>query len=101
MGKIEFDFNMAIRQANRLSEIAADIEKLSDKKIASTMRDVSYNWTGTNAGQFIAKGNAVKSAVNITAGNLEKTALNIKTIARQIYQTELRAKEIADKRTAR
>ena len=101
MGRIEFDFYTTTKQANRLAEIADEIENISSKKLGSALKDVSYGWKSQTASEFIGKGNIVQSKIQTTSNDLMKVSQNIKRVAQRVYQAELRAKEIAEKRTAR
>lgn len=101
MGRIEIDFNNTIRQANELLEISDNIEKLSTRKMSTTIQMISQNWTSQSSNQFIIKSNIVKGNIEATSHNLEKVATNIKLIAKKVYQAEMRAKEIATTRNVK
>lgn len=101
MGRIEFDFYSTTMQANRLEEIANEIEKISNKKIDETLKNISNNWKSQTASAFIIKGNQVQNQITTSADDLAKVSQRIKKVAKQVYQAELKAKEIATNRTAR
>ena len=95
MDRIEFDFGGTMRQVRQLEDIADKLRKISEQKIASAMKELSYGWRSDNANCFQAKAEKLQANISMTAGNLEKTAGNIKRVAQNVYDAEMRAKELA------
>ena len=63
MGRIEFDFYTTNKQANRLAEIAKEIEKLSTDKMNTTLQQLAYDWKSRTSSEFLAKGNVVQRKI--------------------------------------
>lgn len=92
---IEMDFNQAMRQADRLDELAEQLRSLSDNKFNGTLQNISSGWKGENATAYLAKGTTLKGKMTSTAGELSGIASDIRTIARRVYEAEMRALELA------
>ena len=93
--EIRMDYDRAVRQANSLDEIARDLKKTAERELQDCMSQISCNWTGTNSTAYIRKCDMLKSNIVRTAGNLSRTADTIRRIAKNTYDAEMRALEIA------
>ena len=92
---ILMNFQEANRQAGRLEEIAADIMNVSDRDLEEEIRTISVSWKGENADAFVGKTNMIKDKTKKSAQDLQKIAKTIRTIAKNTYDAEMRATEIA------
>ena len=99
--QITMDFNSAKSKASELERIAADLKRLANTDLDGTMTNLSSDWKGDNATAYIRKGQNLKEQIQRTAASLEKTASTIRSIAQNIYDTEMEAVRIAEERTAR
>ncbi len=95
---IEFDFHKAQAQADKLDTVADQLARLSDHKFGSTMQHLSLNWKGENASLYLAKGGRLQEQMDGTARELHSIASEIRAVARRIYNAEMRALRIAQKR---
>ena len=95
---IEFDFKQALSQADRVDQIADSLSRLSDNKFEGTMQNLSLNWKGESANRYLAKGERLQGKMNVTANELRRIASDIRRVARNLYNAELAALEIASQR---
>lgn len=98
MGRIDMDFNQAIRQADELSGIASRLRRLANGDYRITIDNIAGNWKSTNADNFCRKGYRVRDNLLVIANNIEKTAGTLRANARRVYEAEKRAEEIARSR---
>lgn len=95
---IEFDFHKAEAQADKLDTVADQLTRLSDHKFGNAMQHLSSNWKGENASLYLDKGGRLQEQMDGTAKELHSIASDIRTIARRIYEAEMRALRIAEQR---
>lgn len=98
-GEIEFDFNRAREQADRIDGIADRLSKLSAKEFNNTLQNLSANWKGESALAYLSKGNRLQGEMNSTVNELRSVASDIRTIAKKIYDAEMAVLNIAENRT--
>ena len=98
---IEFDFQKALDQANRLDEIAAELKSLSADEFAGSMQNLAGGWKGENATLYLNKGQKLQDSMTSTAADLSGAASNIRTIAKRTYEAEMAALKIAETRRYR
>lgn len=96
--KIEFDFRQAMRQADRIEEIAEKLTRLSGSKLESSLQNLSVSWKGENASAYLAKGSRLQKEMNQTAKGLQSAASDIRTVAKRLYDAEMAALAIASAR---
>lgn len=96
---IYFNFEQAKRQANELDALANRLSKMATSDLDGAMQTVSANWKGSNASAYLSKGNKLENEMVSTANSLHKVASDIRTIAQNIYNAEMRALAIAQERT--
>ena len=99
MSSIEFDFELAKKQADQLDTLAAELSKLSTKSFDSTLQSLSSNWKGNSATAYLNKGATLQTRMNTTVKNMGAVAGNIRTIARIIYEAEQAAKREAEEKS--
>ena len=66
-GTIQFNFQKARQQADRLEERAGRLTKLTASEYAGAMQNISANWKGENASAYLSKGARLQ-------GDMEETA---------------------------
>lgn len=99
MYEIEMDFTNAKNQAANLENVAKKIENMINNDFEPCMRGISANWKGDNAEAYVKKGNKLKGDIAKSAKNLRSAASTIRTIAKNIYDAEKAAYELAQART--
>lgn len=95
---IEFDFQKAMNEANRIDAIANNLSNVSQRRFGGTLQNISANWKGENAGIYLNKGGRLQERMNGTAAELHSIASDIRRIARRIYLAEKAALAIAQQR---
>ena len=98
---IKVDFEKAFQQANELDEIAANLDNLQKTDLADCMAEVSRNWTGDHADNYIKKGAKTRNDINETARDLKNVANAIREMAKRYKKAEEDAEKIANIRTYR
>ena len=98
MANIELDFRNAKRQAEKLEQLANDLERLSARKFDDTLGDLAANWKGECANAYLQKAYKLESDMKGTASDMRKTAAQIRKTAKRIYDAEMYAKELAERR---
>lgn len=97
--EIKFDFQQAQNQAKELEEIAAEMKTMANKELQEVLQNLSSNWTGEAAAEYLKKGGMIQERVRQNAKNLENTANTIRSTAKRIYDAEMMALAIAKART--
>lgn len=87
---IRMNYNNSIKQAQRLEEAAEDLRRLVRNDLDGSLDSVRSAWTGDNANAFLIKGEQLKEKISKTASGMEQTARAIRTIAKNIYDAEMR-----------
>lgn len=95
---IEFDFQQAIKRAEELEEIAADMKKLANEDLDSSLQSLSTAWKGEAATAYLTKGSGLKEKILKSSNDLKKTASTIRNVAKRTYNAELAAYKIAMER---
>lgn len=98
--EIRVDFQNAMQQAQKLDELANDIDRRVANKLDETAQSVHAAWKGDSATLYIGKTQELRRQVQQTARTLRDTAEDIRRIARRIYEAEMRALEIAQSRNS-
>ena len=94
MGKIDTDFNEAIRQAEALEGLADQINTLGVNGLQNTLQNISCNWKGENANIFLEKGDRFKEELLDTAHELRSIAESLKARAKWVYDVEQVTQEL-------
>ena len=95
---IKISFSQAKAQANAIAEIAENMRALAECEFSETIQQISTAWSGESARAYIAKAEKAKCKILTTAKTLAAVADEIRTEAKQIYDAEMRALEIAQQR---
>lgn len=98
--EIYIDFQEAIRQAERLDEIADKLEQVSKKKMEHSMQSLAAAWKGENASAFLKKEDHLQDDIYQTSKNVRNIANDIRVVANRIYRAEMTAWQIANERKA-
>ena len=95
--QIVMDFNKAKRQADELDRTAKAIRSES-RRFSECRSEVTHAWQSESAINFTNKMGMVAEDLTKIAGELEKAATVIRDSARRIYEAEMEAKRLAEKR---
>lgn len=96
--EIRMDFSRAKRQADQLETLGNELKKLADHKLEDSIGRISSAWKGANSESYVAKGRALEEKLLQNAGELQRAAEALRTIAQNIYLAEMRALELAQER---
>lgn len=93
---IQLNYQQAVNQAKALENLASELRNLANRNMESTISELSGNWTGENAREFINKAEKAQSDLIKNARALEEAADVIRQSAENIRKAELTAKRIAE-----
>ena len=93
--EIQMNFRNANQTADRLQTMSNKLKNLANERYYSSLRSISTSWKGENAERFLKKAEKVKNDMVRTSSDLTKAADAVRTIARNTYNAEMRAREIA------
>lgn len=96
--EIRFDFQNAMEQAKKLDALAESIDRRAANKVEETAQSVHAAWKGDSAARYIGKTRQLSQQLHQTANTLRDTAEDIRSVARRIYEAEMRALRIAQSR---
>ena len=96
--EIEMDFKAALRQADKIDNIASKLSRTANSDYQNTLQGISSAWKGDNANIYINKSSVLVGRMSNTASRLNEAADTIRRIAKNIYDAEMRAWEIAQRR---
>ena len=97
---IELNFRQASAQASRLEEQAEAVRAIAERQMPDMMQQLSANWTGEAADQYLAKCEQLRKKLLNNARQLEDTADTIRRAARRLYEAEMTALRLAEMRKA-
>lgn len=98
--QIRFDFQNAISQARKLDDLADRLERTVVRRMDDVASDLHAAWKSDSANRYIQKEQELKGSIKDTVDELRCIADDIRTIARRIYDAEMRALRIAQQRKA-
>ena len=94
MALIEFDYDRAISQANRLENVAEDMKRLANSSVNNSLQEINASWTGENATAYIQKGYRLQEQISKTASELMIISESIRRVAERIKRAEDHAKSV-------
>jgi uncharacterized protein YukE len=94
MTELNFDYGMAIRQAELVEEIADEMSWLAEHKMKTAIESVAASWQGEAARQFTDYCQQKQDDIITQAQKLADIAVNIRQVAQAIREAEERAKEL-------
>lgn len=100
LDEIRMNFSAANAMAERLEGLAKKMNSLANERYYGTLRSISNNWKGENAEAYIRKGEKVMDRMSRTASDLRNAAATVRTIAKNTYDAEMRAYQIAQTRSS-
>lgn len=98
MDYIEWNYTQAKKQAAKLDEQAVRLNQMASAQMEDMLRDLSFNWKGSSACAYTRKGENLKNEILCLSRELKKTAAVIRSSAERIYQAEMKARELAQRR---
>lgn len=98
MDNISIDFESAQRKASELEEIAAELNRLVKGEYQQILQELSINWKGESADAYHQKAELLQEQFMRTVYDINTVANNIRNTAQKIYNAEMYAKQLAEKR---
>lgn len=99
--EILFNYRQAVRQAEKLENLANRLKKLSQNKMRDTVGQLQGSWQSDHSNQYLSKVHRVSEEIAATAGKVMDIANAVRTTAEAVKNAELRALEIAKNRSYR
>lgn len=95
---INMEFAKAKKQAEKLDDIARDIEKAANDQLGNALSGINNAWKSDTAGAYLQKGQKVQEQLLKRAKELRKVASTIREISKNTYDAEMNAYRIAMER---
>lgn len=95
---INMEFNKAKKQAEKLEEIARELDQTANNQMGNALAGINSAWKSDTAGAYLRKGEKVQEELRSRAKELRKVASTIKQIAQNTYDAEMTAYKIAQER---
>lgn len=96
LSDINFNYERAIRQAERLETLSARLRNAANHDMGSVLNAVRRAWRSDSTQSYLRKGEKVEADLQSMAEDLKKTASKIRAIAEQVRAAEMEARRIAD-----
>lgn len=96
--QIRMNFAKARADADKIDRIASAMRTLSRGKLEHSINDLAAAWTGANSRLFLKKEGQLQNDIEQTVRSLNGIAEDIRRIAKQVYEAEMRAYDIATRR---
>lgn len=97
--QIIFNYERAMKQADKLDSIAKEVDRLANTSLPNTLGLLRTAWLSDNSPQFCSKVEKVREDIHGEASDIRKAAQSIRTIANAIKKAELSALAIAQERS--
>lgn len=95
---IRMEFNKANQQADKLDRLAGELRQIANDRFAGCLSEINNAWKSDSSTKYIKKGRQLQEEIRQRAKELENTARAIRTIAKNTYNAEMRARQIAQQR---
>lgn len=99
--EIYFNYLHTRRSANKLRSVSKKLRRIAGDEIEESIKNVERNWTGESSGCFVGKCREFSEKISNEADSLERSAETIENIALRTYNTEMKALDMARKRSYR
>jgi hypothetical protein len=97
---MNFNYDQAIRQANKIEEIARDMRNIADQKLRDTIESIGAVWQGNAANLYLRHCGGTRDGISKCAGELMDAAGRMRSAARILHEAEMRALEEQRRRDA-
>jgi uncharacterized protein YukE len=101
VGKIDIKYNESKKQADDLQELSEQLRKLARNEFAAELGNLARCWKGDNARKYSQKGEQLQKHIEQAAMDLRKTAEELRSAAKRIYDADMLAKRLAEERSYR
>jgi len=91
---INIDFVKARQEADKLEQIANELERLTGSEYASAMGQLREGWKGDAANQFLKKGGILEDNLTITVKKIREVVSNIRGTVTKVEKAQAQAQAI-------
>lgn len=95
---ITLNYQRSLSQAQKLEELAEKVNQIGNTRIDNAKAAQAEGWKGDNANVLRNKTGQLQVKIQNTAKSLKNTASTIRKVAKNTYDAEMRAWEIAHRR---
>ena len=96
--QLNVDFQRVLLQAQQIEELAEMLYRACGGSLEEALGAVSQAWSGDCADDFLRKGMRFHSKIEKTAKDLRQTAAVVRAAAKQLYEIEQQAEQLAASR---
>lgn len=96
---INMNYQRALRQAEKLDALAEQIKRVGTTQLNQIKAAEAAGWKGENEAAMRYKIDQLQEKVKATSKSLKDIASTIRTVATNTFNAEMRAWEIAHRRT--
>ena len=96
---IELDYQNALNRAAELEGLASQLRSIANDEFAQALENVKNAWQGDNAQKYVQKARKMKPKMIKASDDLKEVASTIRTVAKNTYDAEMKAYEIANERS--
>lgn len=96
--EIRMDFQRALEQARRLDALADSMDRRTADRMGDAVEGIHSAWRGDSASRYLGKVQDLQRELRQNVNSLRAAASEVRRVARQIYEAEMRALEIAQSR---
>lgn len=94
-GDIWFDFQLAREQADRLEDLARQLEQRTVEALDESVASLGAAWKGGEAIRFLHRENRLREEFQNSANKLRNVAADVRRTAKRMYDAEMEAVRIA------
>ena len=85
---VNLNFNLAIRQATQIENIASGMRSLANDKMTNAIATIDASWDGETSNLFLRHCEETKKQITLRAAELDNLAQRIKEVARIMREAE-------------
>lgn len=92
---INFNYQKAIEKAGELERAATQLQSSAKEDLGMIVSAIKKDWEGMNSTEFVAKCKSEEREIEATIAQMKAVAATIRSMAKRIYDAEMRALAIA------
>ena len=97
--QIQMNFNVAAEVADKINTAAVQIKDLADEKLVMTISSVETAYSSVNSTELLNGGMTIAEQIGRNADRLRYTSEDLLSKAQNLYDAEIKARNIAIERT--
>ena len=91
---IDIDFAVARSQADRLEEVANNLENMVNNEYSTTMQEIKAGWTGEASDAYMNKGAILESDMRTTIDRIRDVVNSIRNTVDKAEKAQRLAQEV-------